>query len=153
VHAVSNPHKYGKEPEMLHDLAPGYGIARFNKTTRAVSLAAWPRWADPAAGDAPYAGWPVTFQQQDNYGRTPTGYLPLLEISGMANSVVQVVEEGSGDLVYTLRLSSSTFLPMVFGDGPYTVNVGEPGTAQWKTYTGLEPAEEESAGRTAVVFP
>ena len=153
VHAVSNPHKYGKEPETLHDLAPGYGIAKFNKETRTVSLAAWPRWADPVAGDVPYAGWPVTFQQQDNYGRTPTGYLPRLEVSGRENPVVQVVDETSGEVVYTLRINGTSFVPMVFSAGSYTVNVGEPDTGTWKTYEGLVPTPEVSGETVAVVLP
>ena len=142
VHAVSNPHKYGREPELLHDLAPGYGIAKFDRNTRTVSLAAWPRWADPASGDTPYAGWPVTFSQQDNYGRTPAGYLPRLGISGMDNPVVQVVDETSGEVVYTLRINGNGFVPPVFAEGPYTVHVGEPGTDEWQTFVGLGPANE-----------
>jgi hypothetical protein len=150
VHAVSNPHHYGKEPAQLHDRAPGYGIARFDRNTRSVSLEAWPRWANPVAGDTPYAGWPVTFQQQDNYGRTPTGYLPQLEISGSDDAVVQVVDEDSGEIVYTLRLSGGTFTPMVFGEGPYTLNVGNGAADEWQTYPGLEPSAEVS-GETMTV--
>jgi hypothetical protein len=152
VHAVSNPHQYGKEPATLHDRAPGYGIARFDRNTRAVSLEAWPRWADPVAGDTPYSGWPVTFQQQDNYGRTPVGYLPQLEISGMADAVVQVVDESSGEIVYTLRISGSSFTPRVFGEGPYTVNVGDGAQDSWQAYTGLEPTPEISGETVTVEF-
>lgn len=153
VLAVSNPHQYGRTPEMLHDLAPGYGIARFDRKTRAVSLAAWPRWADPVGGDSPYAGWPVTFQQQDNYGRTPVGYLPRFDISGMENPVVQVVNDASGEVVYTLRIGGNSFTPMVFAEGPHTVHIGEQGTAQWKTFAGSQPTKEMSSDTVAVVFP
>jgi hypothetical protein len=153
VHAVSNPHQYGREPAALHDRAPGYGVARFDRNTRTVSLAAWPRWADPTAGDTPYAGWPVTFQQQDNYGRTPAGYLPTLEASGMENPVVQVVDESSGEIVYTLRINGTSFTPMVFGDGAYTVHVGEPGTSTWETFPGLLPTTEVSSDSVIVTFP
>ena len=153
VHAVANPHKYGKEPEPLHDLAPGYGIARFDRNTRAVSLAAWPRWADPTKGDAPYAGWPVTFRQEDNYGRTPTGYLPRFETSGMANPVVQVVNETSGEVVYTLRIKESSFVPMVFAQGPHTVHLGDPGTTAWMTYSGLETKPGAATDTIVVVLP
>jgi len=153
VHAVSNPHKYGREPEMLHDLAPGYGIARFDRDTRSVSLAAWPRWADAAAGDSPYAGWPVVFRQQDNYGRTPTGYLPRLEVSGQVNPVVQVVDEASGEIVYTLRISGSNFVPEVFGSGPYTVRVGDGTPGGWKTLSGLVPTTDAAAESLSVAIP
>lgn len=153
VHAVSNPHLYGKEPALLHDRAPGYGIARFDKNTRTVTLSAWPRWADPATGDSAYAGWPVTFQQRDNYGRTPAGYLPRLKISGMENPVVQVVNESSGEIVYTLRIAGSSFDPMVFGEGPYTVNVGDGTPGKWKTYSGLETAPDAGHDTLEVTVP
>ena len=153
VHAGSNPHQYGREPETLHDLAPGYGIARFNRNTRDVSLAAWPRWADPLAGDSPYSGWPVTFRQQDNYNRTPTAYLPALEISGMNNPVVQVVSEETGETVYTLRVVGNNYTPRVFTSGSFTIHVGEPDTDSWKTYTGVEGSPEPDGESIAVVFP
>ena len=51
VHAVSNPVRTGREPGALHDMAPGYGIARFSRDDRRVSLEAWPRWADPTADE------------------------------------------------------------------------------------------------------
>lgn len=141
VHAVSNPVRSGKDPSMLHDLAPGYGIARFYRDTRRVSLAAWPRWADPTAGEGPYPGWPVEFDQRDGYSRTPAGYLPVISVGGMEGAVVQVIDETTGEHVYTIRLAGSTFRLPVFSFGPHTVGVGEPGTERWQTLTGLAPTE------------
>ena len=145
VIAISNPARFGKEPEVLHDRAPGYGIARFDRTTRTISLAAWPRWADPAAGDPPYAGWPVTFSQEDNYGRQPTGYLPRLDIAGMTDPVVQIISDQTGQPVYTLRIRGSSFTPMIFEDGSYTIIVGEPGTERVETIRGVLPVGESGA--------
>jgi hypothetical protein len=142
VFAVSNPRLSGVEPAALHDRAPGYGIARFNRSTRTISLAAWPRWSDPAAGDKPYPGWPVVFSQTDNYGRVPAGYLPHLNIRGMSDPVVQVVSEDSGETIYTLRISGNEFTPGVFSDGGYTVHVGEPGTSRMITLTGIRSAPQ-----------
>ncbi len=76
VLAVSNPARWGQEPATLHDRAPGYGIARFDRATREVSLEAWPRWADPGAGGSPYPGWPVRFRQGEGYGEEPFGVPP-----------------------------------------------------------------------------
>ena len=87
VFAVSNPARWGQEPGILHNRAPGCGIARFNRSTREVSLEAWPRWADPTAGDPPYPGWPVRFRQEDGYGKIPWGYLPTIEVEGMEDPV------------------------------------------------------------------
>jgi hypothetical protein len=141
VHAVSNPHSWGKGPARLHDRAPGYGIARFNRTSRQISFANWPRWADPGT-DGPYPGWPVVFDQEENYGREIVGHLPRIEISGMADPVVQVVDEESGQVIYTLRIDGDSFTPKVFADGSYTVHIGEPGTDRMRTLTGLRPAAE-----------
>jgi hypothetical protein len=142
VFAVSNPVRSGREPAALYDRAPGYGIARFNRRTRAVSLAAWPRWADPASGDGPYPGWPVTFAQQDGYGRQPVAFLPRIEVSGMEDPVVQVVQEASGAVVYTLRMLGTSFSPPVYVAGSYTVRVGELGTAQWREFSGVQAAAQ-----------
>jgi hypothetical protein len=142
VFAVSNPARWGREPAGLHDRAPGYGIARFNRSTREVSLEAWPRWADPASGDAPYPGWPVRFRQEDGYGNAPFGFLPTLLFEGPIEPVVQVVSEAGGGILYTLRISDSRFTPRVFGPGTYTVRVGEPGTDDMRTFLGLEPTAD-----------
>ncbi len=142
VHAVSNPMKSGREPPLLHDLAPGYGIARFNRRSRVISLAAWPRWADPANGDEPYPGWPVVFSQEDNYNRRAVGYLPTLLIRGQDEPVVQVVNERSGEVVYTLRLATGRFVPRVFELGAYSIHVGEPDTDRIRTFTGLMATTE-----------
>jgi len=151
VFAVSNPHRWGKEPATLHERAPGYGIARFDRTTREISLAAWPRWADPAAGDPPYPGWPVSFAQEDNYGGAAIAYLPRLEISGLRDPVVQVVREDTGDVVYTLRIVGDSFVPKVFAPGRYTLHVGEPGTERMRTFESIA-ATAESEGLIDVVF-
>jgi alkaline phosphatase D len=151
VMAVSNPHRWGVEPAALHERAPGYGIARFNRSTREISLAAWPRWSDPAAGEPPYPGWPVTFDQIDNYGREAVAYLPRLEITGMRDPVVQLVSEDDGKIVYTLRIRGDTFVPKVFALGRYTLHVGEPGTDRMQTFEHVAAASQPQ-GSIAVVF-
>jgi hypothetical protein len=151
VYAVSNPALWGREPQTLHNRAPGYGIARFNRKTREVSLEAWPRWADPAAGDTPYPGWPVVFDQRDGFGKTPWGYLPTLEIEGVADPVVQVESEAGAEVLYTLRIKGNRFTPRVFGPGVYTVRVGEPGTPPIQIFLGQE-ASPDSSRVLSVVF-
>jgi hypothetical protein len=55
----------------------------------------------------------------------------------MKDPVVQVIEEKSGDVVYTLRISGTSFRPKVFHDGAYTVKVGDmPG--KMKTLAGIK---------------
>lgn len=141
VFAVSNPTRTDRVPSRLHERAPGYGIARFERATRRVTFEAWPRWANPSAGDEPYDGWPVSFEQLDNDGRTPIGYLPTLVVSGMADPVVQAVREDRNEIVYTLRIRGDRYTPPVFTDGAYTIRIGEPGTDRWRVVAGLMPVD------------
>jgi hypothetical protein len=126
VYAHTNPHKTGRKPAELHDRMPGYGIVRFDKKTRQITLECWPRMVDPTDPKSkPYTGWPRTIHQYDNYGREAWGYLPALEVKGQEDPVVQVIDEGKKEVVYTLRIQGTKFRPKVFAKGTYTVIVGE----------------------------
>jgi hypothetical protein len=153
VHAVSNPHLSGQEPAGLHDMSPGYAIARFNRNTRKISLENWPRWADPENPEhGPYPGWPVIFDQMDNYGRRADGYLPKFVVEGLLNPVVQVIDETNKKIIYTLRINGDRFRPKVFGEGPYSVVIGEPGTENIKTLKGLTAKKNDAADQLTVSF-
>ena len=147
VWAATNPGKpMGHEPARLHNRMPGYGIVRFDKQSRDITIECWPRFADPAGPDAKqYLGWPKTISQLDNYSRKATAYLPTIKVTGMADPVVQVIDEADGEIVYTLRIKGTSFRPKVFRDGKYTLLVGELGTDQLKTLKGVQsiPADEE----------
>jgi hypothetical protein len=39
--------------------------------------------------------------------------------------VVQVIDQASGEILYTLRILGTTFRPKVFRQGVYTVKVGQ----------------------------
>jgi alkaline phosphatase D len=151
VLAVSNPARWGREPATLHDRAPGYGIATFSRSSREVSLAAWPRWANPAAGDLPYPGWPVGFGQLDGYGRESWGFLPTLLVQGTVDPVVQVLAP-DGEIVYTLRIMGDRFTPGVFEPGVYTVRVIEAETEALLLFPGLD-ATQDSTRTIEVEFP
>ncbi len=144
VYAVSNPHAVGIEPTWINHRAPGYGIVRFNRITRKISIANWPRWVDPSQpGAKPYPGWPLTVDQTDNYNRKPAAWLPSIQVSGMENpAVVQVIDESNREIIYTLRIKGTTFRPAVFKDGLYTLKVGEPGTERLKIFEHLQSAPE-----------
>jgi len=51
--------------------------------------------------------------------------------------VVQVIEETSGEIVYTLRIKGTSFRPKVFQKGAYTLVIGEPGTEKMKLLQGV----------------
>ncbi|MEZ4829350.1 MAG: alkaline phosphatase D family protein [Bacteroidia bacterium] len=147
VLAVSNPVFTGREPSNLYDRATGYGIVRFQKPGRKITIECWPRDINPQQENAQeYEGWPITIHQMDNYGRKPVAWLPTIKVSGMFEPVVQVVREGTGETIYTLRIQGNTFVPFVFEQGKYTLRVGEPGTARMKVFSGLE-AQAEKGGK------
>lgn len=105
--------------------ADGFGVARFNKRNQTVTFEAWPRFADVGDGDqAQFPGWPITIKYRDNDGREVFGYLPEMIANDFQNPVFQVVEESTGEVVYTVRASSNRFRPPVYRPGKYTVRVG-----------------------------
>jgi hypothetical protein len=131
VHAVANPLISGHEPKDLYDRATGYGIVLLNRSTREITLECWPRWVDPSKpGAKQYLGWPISFHQLDNGFAHPGAYLPTLRARGTENPVVQVIDETSQEVLYTLRIPGSLFRPPVREAGMYTVKIGELGTAR-----------------------
>ncbi|MHC4158098.1 MAG: alkaline phosphatase D family protein [Planctomycetota bacterium] len=146
VYAVSNPVASRHEPATLHDRAPGYGTVKFDKGERTITIECWPRYAEPATGRQ-YPGWPITIKQTNNYGRKAAAWLPTIEASGMADPVVQIVDEDNFEIVYTLRIKGNSFRPKVFKEGTYTLKIGEPGTEKLKTLKGvhsIQPDEEQT---------
>jgi hypothetical protein len=150
VCAVANPQllkeltdEERRQPRLeLHRKAPGYGIVRFHKAARTVTMECWPRKANPAGASAQYPGWPITVAVEDNYGRRATAHLPAIEVSGMTDPVVQIVDEADGEVVYTLRIKGHGIRPKVFHGGSYTIRVGEPGTVRMKEIRNITPSAE-----------
>ena len=105
--------------------ADGYGIVRFNKTKRTVTFECWPRFVDARKGDTvQFPGWPLTFSMHENDGRKPTGWLPELHFPTTKSAVVQVIDEKTGETLYTVRTASNRFRPPVYSPGPFTLNAG-----------------------------
>ena len=77
------------------------------------------------------------------------GWLPLLRFEGATNPVVQVVDEDSGEIVYTVRASGDRFQGPVFSAGRHTVKVGrdKPDTVE---LAGLQGAAQNDAGERVV---
>ena len=144
VYAIANPAKKNRKPvlELLHDKSSGYGIVRFNKPDRTITMECWKLIfdADDPQPNDQFEGWPKTISMIDNYARQPTGYLPEIKFNGMSNSVVQVIDESTDEIVYTLRTQGTSFRPHVFSQGPFSVRYGELGIDE-QTRTGLEPAK------------
>lgn len=128
----------GAVMEALQDKASGLGLVRFDKRNRKIIIECWPFLADPTKPDTQFSGWPVTIDMLDNYGRKPAAHLPILTVKGADNPVVQVIEEQSGEIVYTLRIAGRSFQPHVFAAGKYTIKIGEPESNRLREITGIE---------------
>ena len=142
VHAVANPVDQPRKDNpllLLHDKTSGFGIVVLDKPTGRITMECWPLLNDPADADAEqFGGWPMTVDLQDQYGREAAAHLPTLEVRGMSNPVVQVINDANGEIEYTLRIRGDRFQPKVFTEGgTYTVKIGEPGTKKMQTIPGL----------------
>ena len=119
--AYANPPDISDERQR----ADGYGIVRFDKKSRRITFECWPRFASEQDGDkAQFSGWPITIAIADNDGRKPVAWLPELIFEGGANPVVQVIEDRTGEVLYTVRVAGVRFQPHVFAPGTYSVRVG-----------------------------
>ena len=116
----------------------GFGLVVFEKSSRKIIFTCYSCAEDAeSSNQSSYEGWPVIVSQLENEGRKPAAYLPTLKFKGIVDPVVQVVEEKTGEILYTLRISGTEFRPFVFKPGNYLVYCGEPGTASWKELKGL----------------
>lgn len=155
VWAAANPgNKPYRERSSLHDKMPGYGISRFNKKDRTITFECWPRYADPKdpKTGTQYPGWPKTIPLEDNYARKADAYLPTINVSGMKDPVIQIIDEAIKEIVYTLRIKGVSFRPKLFKAGNYTVKVGEPGTERMKTLFNLRSIPDDKEQRVEVKF-
>jgi hypothetical protein len=154
VHAVTNPGRpMGHEPKDLHDEMPGYGIVRLNKRTRSITMECWPRYADPDNPEnSQYEGWPKTIRQQDNYPREAVAFLPEIRVTGIDDPVVQVIDDASQKVVYTLRIKGRRFQPKVFSNGLFTVKVSEPDIAQQQIRRSIRATPQPSSESLEFAF-
>jgi hypothetical protein len=79
----------------------------------------------------------MTVEQKDNYGREVEAWLPTIEVEGAKDAVVEIFDEHTGQLVYTLPMQGQTFQPGVFGEGPYTVRVGDSRRGHYEKRVGV----------------
>ena len=144
--AYANPEDRNDEKKR----ADGYGLARFNKKTRQITFECWPRFCDVRKGDqAQYTGWPIIVDQDDNDGREVAGWLPELQFAKGVRPVVQVIEDATGEVLYTTRAKAATFQPRVYSKGKHTVKIGRQKPDRI-TVKDLEPKSKKAAGTMKV---
>ena len=140
--AYANPNPTRIDYDRWRAQGAGFGVVRFHKEDRTMTIELWPRGclvSDPACEQ--YPGWPLIIAQEDNYGRQAEAYLPDLVVVGAEDPVIQVIQEATGEIVYTLRIKGTSYRPKVFEDGRYTLKVRA--GAREKVFTGLESLAEE----------
>jgi hypothetical protein len=147
VYAIGNPERKNRPGTLktLHDKSSGYGIVRFDKQKRDITIECWKLLVDVDKRQATdqFPGWPKTVNAIENYGRKAVDLLPTLQVIGMTNPVVQVIDEANGKTVYTLRIRGDSFQPKVFrAGGSYTVKVGEQQPMKMQTFKNVKPDKD-----------
>jgi len=143
---------YANPPDIQNERqrADGYGIVRFDKRLRRITFECWPRFSDAKAGDdGQFPGWPITVAMADNDGRKPAAWLPELIFEGTTNPVVQVIEQSTGDVLYTVRITEGRFQPRVYAPGRYTVIVGRD-RPDGPAFRDIEAQAKDAAGQRTV---
>jgi len=146
---------YANPPDIKDERqrADGYGLVRFHKKTRRITCECWPRFSDAKLGDkAQFPGWPITVAADDNDGRKPVAWLPELVFEDATNPVVQVIEEKTGELLYTARVAGTRFQPPVYSPGTFTVQVGQ-NRPDGPKLTGLSGQSRSAVGQRTISIP
>ena len=91
----------------------GYGVVRFNKRERTVTVECWPYDAHLDNGGKPFEGWPATIGFDDLDGRKPVAWLPNLDLRDSPGAVVQIVDESTGETVKVTRASGASHSPQL----------------------------------------
>ena len=152
VYTHTNPRETGREPAALHDRMPGFGVVRFDRAARTITMECWPRMVDPTDPmSEQYEGWPKTIDQTDNYGRVPVAWLPEVSVEAPFDPVFWVCD-ADGKTVYSLCPGGKTFQPWVFAEGEYTLRIGEPSFYGFKRLTVQAARDPSAAGTLKVEF-
>lgn len=126
MHAYANPDPSQRNYDKWLAQGAGFGIIRFNKRSREITMECWPRGCNVTDPDCEqYPGWPITIHQGENYHLLAETLLPQLEILGQEDPVLQVLDDASGEIVYTLRIKGTSYQPKVPHPGSYTLKIGE----------------------------
>lgn len=153
VYAAANPSSSGLETARMNGTAAGYGLVRFNRSTRDITMECWPRQADSSNPESKqYLGWPLTINQLRNRAQYAQWELPLIKVPDMKNSVMQVISESTGMIQYTIRINGHAFRPPVDKPGKYTLFVGDPGSERWVGIPGFEAAPSYMTREYVVKF-
>ena len=122
-YAAANPEKK-PAGNVLNTRSAGFGVVRLNTGKREITMECWPRNVDitnPSAKQ--YDGWPRTISQFDNYDPPSWGKLGKMTFD-VENPVVQLIDENSGEILYTVRAHGKAFNPGAPRGRSFTVKAG-----------------------------
>jgi hypothetical protein len=121
--AYANPEDRGDERKR----ADGYGVVRFKKSTREVTFECYKRFTDVKTDkkNAQFPGWPIKFNTRENDGRKVYAKLPRFAVKEYDHPVYQVIEDATGEILYTTRSETRTIEASIYGPGKYTVKAGK----------------------------
>ena len=86
---------------------------------------------------------------------TPRRVRPIcqrIEVKGKKDYAVKVVNEKTGKLVYARRVYEPTYLPRVFEEGTYRLEVGEVGGSAVQVFKGLKSSQRKGHSRFKYKF-
>jgi alkaline phosphatase D len=156
VYTVGNPEGIRDQNRyrQAHIRSSGFSIVRVNHQNRTYTCESYRFLVDVTddKNEDLFAGFPYTIEQTDNYGRKPFGYLEEYSCDGVDKPVVKVYDEGNRELVYAIRAKDNHFRPWVFGEGTYTVKIGDPDTDKWETYSGQTTRTKNNAAVAGNVY-
>ena len=134
VKAIANPPaSETSDGSKLTTRAAGYGIVKYNKSTRNITFECWGRNIDISnTNSKQYPGWPITISQMDNFDIKHGFELPTIHIT-KSNQVVTIRHTLTNKVVSSIRINGRSYQPKVLKEGKYTVEVGE-GKAKIKIY-------------------
>ena len=59
---------------------------------------------------------------------------------GIQDPVIQLIEDKTGEVVYTLRIRGNSLRPRVFSKAPHTLKVQDAATGKTRILKGIKPA-------------
>ena len=128
-YAAANPEKK-PAGNLLNTRSAGFCIVRLNTGKRTIKMECWPRnvdITDPKTSQ--YPGWPKTISQFDNYN--PASWGKAGEITfNVADPVVEVTDEVSKEVLYTVRIKGKTFRPHLPKGATFTLKAGRDASNQ-----------------------
>ncbi len=128
----------------LVEKTSGFGLVRFDKTKRSITIECWPFASDfGKPGAAQFETWPVVTSQLDQYARKATAQLPKLQITGAKKALVEVID-AKGELVHVIRVQTREWQPLVFAEGKYSVRVSDPESGKSATLKGVVATMENT---------